>query len=618
MLEKGKKRAQLSIIVIVAVVLIAGVLAYFLLREKVSVNDIPAEFVPIYQQYSSCIEDGTRAAISLAGSQGGHIYVDNYDFASDYAPFSSQLNFLGFPVPYWYYVSGNGVIKEQMPKKSEIENEISRYVSDRIRNCDFEQLYSQGFSINFSEPEVKTTIEDAKISVEVDSDVSALKDGSSARKSVHNVEVNSKFGKFYNMAVEIYSKEKNEAFLENYSADVLRLYAPVDGVDLGCSSKVWKTQEVINDLKNGLEANIASLKFKGDYYSLSGSEKKYFIIDKNVDESVNLIYSKSWPTKINVVGDGVDDELMVAKTIGTQSGLGVMGFCYAPYHFVYDVSFPVMIQIYNDEEIFQFPVAVIIDKNMPRKAVFSEINESNEFDICDFKTQDIEVDVYDTALNPLNADISYGCLNQLCRLGSTVNGKLVGKAPTCLNGYIETNAENYTINKYLFSSNSESAASIILDKEHDMGLELSIGGRPVSGTAVVTFTGPATASAYIPEVSNVKLSEGLYNITVYVYGNSSIVIPASTKNQCTEVAQSGIAGFFGGTKEQCFDINIPETRIEYALIGGGTTEEYLLESNLEKGKIKLNVPEFKVPSSLEELQYNYGSFEQSGLDVSYG
>ena len=80
----------------------------------------------------------------------------------------------------------------------------------------------------------------------------------------------------------------------------------------------------------------------------------------------------------------------------------------------------------------------------------------------------------------------------------------------------------------------------------------------------------------------------------------------------------GIAGFFGGTKEQCFDINIPETRIEYALIGGGTTEEYLLESNLEKGKIKLNVPEFKVPSSLEELQYNYGSFEQSGVDVSYG
>jgi rod shape-determining protein MreC len=30
-----------------------------------------------------------------------------YEASSEYMPFSSQLDFLGNPVPYWYYISGN-------------------------------------------------------------------------------------------------------------------------------------------------------------------------------------------------------------------------------------------------------------------------------------------------------------------------------------------------------------------------------------------------------------------------------------------------------------------------------------------------------------------------------
>jgi len=74
-------------------------------------------------------------------------------------------------------------------------------------------------------------------------------------------------------------------------------------------------------------------------------------------------------------------------------------------------------------------------------------------------------------------------------------------------------------------------------------------------------------------------------------------------------------GFFGSTKEECFDIILPETKIEHALIGGGSGNVYITESQLEDGRIKVSVDSLPVPKSLEELQYNYASFESLVVDV---
>ena len=132
MFKREDKRGQLTVIIIVALVIVAGILIYFLVKNNAKIESVPIEFAPIYNYYGSCIEEQTREAIDIAGTQGGHIYIDSYDPASDYAPFSSQLNFLGFPVPYWYYVSGNGFIKEQVPTKNSMQEEIARYIDENI------------------------------------------------------------------------------------------------------------------------------------------------------------------------------------------------------------------------------------------------------------------------------------------------------------------------------------------------------------------------------------------------------------------------------------------------------------------------------------------------------
>ena len=71
--------------------------------------------------------------------------------------------------------------------------------------------------------------------------------------------------------------------------------------------------------------------------------------------------------------------------------------------------------------------------------------------------------------------------------GKTRDGIYSGKAPACLNGQIIANAEGYARGKAGFSTNSESLAEIILDKEYEVELEIEANGKPIEGNALVVF-----------------------------------------------------------------------------------------------------------------------------------
>ncbi len=607
-----KKKAQVTLFVILGVIILSAVLL-LIFKPLIMPKSGTSEFDALFNQYSSCIEESARVGIDLAGSQGGRINVGEFSAGSDYAPSSSHLNFLGFEIPYWYYITSNGFVREQVPTRAEIERELGDFIEENI-NCNFDNAYSQGFFLEIQKPAVKVEIQDSQVIVNAAGIVSASKNGSSAQKKEFNIALASEFGKFYSNAVRLYQKEKNESIFEKYAEDVLRLYAPVDGVELDCAPKIWKSQDVIDDLKNGIEANIAHLKVKGNYYDLKDDKNKYFVIDEKMDNSVNFLYSKDWPTKVEIFGS--EGELLITKPIGNEAGLGMMGFCYAPYHFVYDLSFPILIQFYNDKEIFQFPVTVIIDNNVPRVAELASepsFIETQDFDLCQYRTQDLNVELYDVELNKIDANISYTCFDQECDLGGSTQGTFTGKAPACLSGLITARSEGYKDARKYFSSNTYGSTELIMDRLYEVEVDLSVGNKELDGEAIIYFEGESTVAASLPENNKVKLGEGLYNITVYVYANSSIIIPASSKRTCTQGASPGLLGFFGATKEQCFDINYPESKIDKALVGGGKTEEYLFADNLQNGKLILEVAALPVPDSLEKLQYNYESFENGGV-----
>jgi len=339
-------------------------------------------------------------------------------------PFSSQLNFLGNPVPYWYYVSGNNVQKEQVPSKNEMENQLEDFIEEKINKCVFDEYYEQGFEINQGVPEASVKIGEEKVNVKLEMDMGFEREEDSVVIKNHNVEINSKLGMLYDSAIEIYQKEQTDLFLENYAVDNLRLYAPVDGVELTCSPLTWNADDVFDDLQEAIEANTFALKTSGGDYSLKKEENKYFIIDVPVESNVRFINSKNWPNSFEVVPS--EESILISEPVGNQPGLGVLGFCYVPYHFVYNVRYPVLVQVQEGEEIFQFPVAVVIQNNRPRESLEVSAVDIGVSDVCKYKNTLVEVNVYDTKLNMVEAEISYDCLGVTCDIGNTEFGNLVG------------------------------------------------------------------------------------------------------------------------------------------------------------------------------------------------
>ena len=63
--------------------------------------------------------------------------IPEYEAGSEYMPFSSQLDFLGNPIPYWYYVSGNNIQREQVPSKNRYGKRIRKIYRFKIKNLFF-------------------------------------------------------------------------------------------------------------------------------------------------------------------------------------------------------------------------------------------------------------------------------------------------------------------------------------------------------------------------------------------------------------------------------------------------------------------------------------------------
>lgn len=607
------KIAQVTLFIILAIVILAAIGAYFILRSRIGPTPETKDMQPVYDYYLSCLEGTTKAGILIMGEQGGYIEKPVFVPGSEYRPFSSQLNFMGQGVPYWMYVSGNNLLKEQVPSKAGMEKELAKYVQDRIKECNFDSFAFQGYDIAVGEGNVEAKINENYVSISADNRIRVSFENQSQVFSNPELSVQSKLGKFYRLALKFYEKEKKEMILEKYALDVMRLYAPVDGVEISCTPKVFVEENVKQDLKEALQANIGALKLRGNYFA-STKENKYFVNDigESVSDGVNFIYSPNWPTRIDMNGD------KVIEPVGLQQGLGILGFCYVPYHFVYDINFPVLVQFYDENELFQFPVGVIIEKNKERQALPSAEGQAMEEDVCAVKDKDVEVYTYDSELNPVKANIKFSCFSTECRIGETeiegADAVLRGKVPACVNAFILASAEGYADSRYQISTNEETTANILMKKLYNISVELN-GGQDV-GMAIISLEGEYSTSIVYPDTKSIMIPEGEYNVSVYIYTNQKLTIPAISSEKCINVPKSGVAGIFGFEEEKCFQINLPPQEVETAVVGGGKSQEYFAESDLNK-KLLIQAEIFKTPESLAELQENYIKIDDSPLEVMF-
>lgn len=606
------KRAQVAIFIIVGILIVAAVVLFFALKsstEKVT-EEIPVSLQQPYNSFLQCLENDLETGVKILESQGGYIYLPDFEPGSTDSPFSSHLLFSGISIPYWYYISGNGIEKENVPTKEEMQSQIERFLENKVKKCDLSDYMAQGYSIEEGDVSADVTIQDGKVLVEVDMDFSIDKGSDSALIKRHKREFDSRLGELYDSALAVYDKEQSDLFLENYAVDILRLYAPVDGVELTCSPLIWSADEVFDDIEEALEVNTIEINPKKD-------KEDYFFLDVDIKNNVRFLNSRNWSSTLSV--DPSEGLLMRADPVGNQAGLGILGFCYAPYHFVYSIKYPVLVQVYDGNEIFQFPLAVVIDGNNPRKPLESTAVATEIPDFCKYKNVKTFISVKGIAGEGIEGFVSYECSGSSCFIGKTENGKLDAYLPQCVNGKISVSAEGYETIKQTYSSINDGSVEVVMERKYPLQVSLSLDSREYLGEALVTFTSDKYSnSVYYPGQNVIELIPGEYNVSVTTYSNTTITFEASVKEQCVEVPKSGIGGIIGLKEKKCYNIEIPSQVVSKAISGGGKTRVYLLDSTLRRaGRVEIDGESLQVPTNLEQLQTNYYLYESKKLEVDF-
>lgn len=606
-----RKKAQVTIFIIIAILLTAVALfSYFIFISKPST--IPAQIQPIERYYLDCINEKAEETVALAGMQGGYLEMPEFKPGSEYKQFSNYYMFLGAEIPYWYYVSGNNIQTEQVPTKEEIEKQISNYLKQEIRECSLDHFEDEGFIIQeSSNMGISTTIKESSIDIVVNKEIKIEYGDVKATISSHKTTIKSSFGSLYEEALDIYKFEKNSAFLENYTIDTLYLNAPVTGIDISCAPKVWVKEQVRQDLKNSIAANLAQVKLKGTYYNLASSLNKYFVVDtgKTIKENINFLASE--PYRIEIWPS--EDAFLVAEPVGLQPGLNLMGFCYVPYHFVYDIDFPVLIQLSKDDEIFQFPMAIVIDKTVPRKAETGETGEF-EINICNYAGSVGTVYTYNQDNSPLEAKISFKCLNQVCPIGITKKSQdkssITSQFPQCLNGFVIAESPGYAKTKTQISSNSPFTTSLYLTQLKKFNVNLNI---KADETAIITFSSDEhSTTLFYPEQKEIELTSTAYQVTAQVFKQKNLQIGTIAGETCINVPD-----WLGIPHEECYNVEIPQQQITDVLFGGGITEFAPTSQEIKsKSILSIKIPTTEVPSTLEELQDVYSLIEISELELA--
>jgi hypothetical protein len=625
------KASQITIFVIIALILVVGLGVYFVIKPGQSVKVNP-QFDNVYNYYLSCIDTAGTTGASILGQQGGYIELPNFEPGSEYSPFSSQLEFLGINIPYWYYVSGNGVKREQVPTVAQMEMQLAEYIREEINTCDLSEFKNSGINITLGEPSVSTIIKSNKITVYVSQKLILSDNITTDVIENHNSEFSSNLGSLYQLSKNIYDYENQNLFLENYAKDVLYIYAPVTGTNLSCSPMIWNPYNVFDKLKRALEANVQLIKLKGNYYTLQDNKRGYFVVSPGFDlgdNQVNFMYTQDWPSKFEVWP--TKGNVMMANPVGTQEGLGVMGFCYVPYKFVYDAYFPVLVQVFSKDskEVFQFPIGVVINKNNPREPADGASEEMTET-VCDKANTNISVYTYGENLEPVEAYVEFKCFNDICSLGNTKNdnstneSSLNAAVPTCANGELIVNSQGYKEEKQIISTNEEISADVLMSKEYTLGLEVYVDNVLSNDLSVLsineimpdTNNSEFVNSVAYPYTKEVKLASGYYEFSLNVYKQGSLTLPEVTSKQCVNTPREGVLGLFGMEEEKCYDVIIPSQTVTNVVSAGGSTQDYFTSDMLEKAKsMKIYATSIKMPSNINELQSSYDNIQVKSIDI---
>ncbi|MEK6890695.1 MAG: hypothetical protein AABX03_01005 [Nanoarchaeota archaeon] len=202
--KKRGKKGQVTIFVIVAIVIIAGVILFFALTDygKGIIKNISGGDVDFNSEIRNCIEDNKQinSEIKLIMKQGGSLTPSNYFLFND-----TKISYLCYSNEYY-----KSCVMQNPNLMGNTENEIERSIRDDIQGCFNkveEDLKSRGYSVNKGGLNFSVDIIPKRILIKINYPFNFQKGETSSRYENFNFQIKSSVYQLMSISTSILNYE---------------------------------------------------------------------------------------------------------------------------------------------------------------------------------------------------------------------------------------------------------------------------------------------------------------------------------------------------------------------------------------------------------------------------
>jgi hypothetical protein len=500
--KRGQKQGQVAVFIIVGLLVLALVIAGYMLFNQTVVDTKPSFVIqtipqsPLQEYVQACLHITLEDALLRLGEQGGYVDMPQSVRLNPQRSISVDPN-RNYAVPYWVYGYNSYV-----PSISQMETQVGEFIDRQILSClgQFGGLNEQITVL--SSPKTNVTFYDADVVVVMTYNVRAS-----------NLDVSTNFEEFtyvyrapiketLESAIRFAYEISSSTYLSEMTINLMALsdpIVPMTNLKFTCEKPVWSKNQVRADFEEILYYNIPKLRILGaefapfeaptrtyqnlqrigpdDFMDGATPYGSYGDIPSDTYEYAHMYYQSRFASdytnaKVKIYArylpeydlyldarPSQGDMMMGTTTKGAGKYLNF--FCLNMYHFTYDVRYPIEFSFYKENGlidkpfIIRFALPVQVESNLPVRSnelttLVSDMSYSEELCI-DTKSEEIFISARDitTGFDIPGANVTFGCVKYSCDLGETkldVTGKVMLRTQLpsgCYGGLLEISKPGY-------------------------------------------------------------------------------------------------------------------------------------------------------------------------------
>lgn len=571
-------KSQITLFIVMALVIIIAGIIYFSYQEQLAPKQeiVATEAAPIKSFVDNCIKIAAEDGLERIGLSGGYIQLPP-GIDENPKAYLSNLPQSGFKMPYWWH---DGI--KSVPPEDFIKDQLKNHIRNGLAACinNFEPFENK-FDINtLKDPWIAINFDDEDTTIEMKYPLEIVaKDASfSAKIEDFGYTIPIRFKRVYELAKLIMETENNDYFLEKRTIDLMSMGQdiPVTDIEVSCSPKTWELSKIKGRIMALLRFNLPYVKIMGTDYnpnkyapSPEGRQiysqtyyQSHYVLD--VDQNPGNKYKNM---KVSVRYDNWPMDIFarpsqngILKSNADKGSQMLKFFCLHVWHFTYDISYPVVATILDQETDvnsryqFNFAFKVDIDHNAPNRVnkgteLFEAPDEISSAEYCSEAEKEITIFTVDnlTGDSVKDVNLTFACGRFYCDLGKTEWLSLGAAAgmtkimPYCVNGVLRGAKEGYTDSQAFIQTDVDGKSYVMLMNPVKEFFNYKVVKHLLSNPAVEEeLSGNEKASilikgndtgfedfAFYPREGNFKLKipikDAKYEATVYLVDGEELV-----------------------------------------------------------------------------------------------